>query len=163
MARNIGADGRDVFRAVVTSTSTDGRSATWHEGPYGTVGAARARVSFWRNHLAEHDDDGEATGTSRAAGHVERALTVWRPIDDEQPDAEQYRTDPDGRPTWHSADVGGDRLLASTAAVPEQGPGIYFRTDPAGSSVPLDQLEAFIARLHTIADAARTAHQEQQQ
>ncbi|WP_326797464.1 hypothetical protein OG946_20255 [Streptomyces sp. NBC_01808] len=155
MARNIGADGRDVFRAVITSTGKDGRPSTWHEGPYAKPGAARARVSFWRNHLADKG--------STVTGHPERALTVWRPVDDAQPDPEQYRTDRDGRPTWHSTDVDGDRLLAAVAVIPEQGPGIYLRTDLRGSSIPLDQLDDFIARLHAIADAARTAHQERTQ
>lgn len=72
----------------------------------------------------------------------------------------QYRTDRDGRPTWSGPDVDGDRLLASVAAIPEQGPGVYFRTDPRGSSIPLADLPAFIARLHTIANAARTAAEE---
>ncbi len=68
MARNIGADGRDVFRAVITfGDSTTPR----YEGPYTTPGAARGRVSFWQNYLAR-------CGGS-ATGHVEQAHTVWAP------------------------------------------------------------------------------------
>ncbi|MBP0456234.1 hypothetical protein [Streptomyces montanisoli] len=155
MARNIAADGGPVYRAVLTSTPPGKPRATWREGPYATHGAARARVTFWTNHLRDAD-----TGAPYASGYVERAESTWRPVDDDQPPAEQYRTDPDGRPTWHGTDVDGDRLLASVAVIPEQGPGVYFRTDPSGSSVPLDQLDAFIARLHTIADAARAATKE---
>jgi hypothetical protein len=75
MARNINADGGDVFRAVITSTPPGKPSSTWHEGPYAKPGAARARVSFWRNHLT--DDE---TGVSYATGHIEKATTVWERI-----------------------------------------------------------------------------------
>ncbi|MFB6846226.1 hypothetical protein ACFCXS_15375 [Streptomyces sp. NPDC056373] len=69
MARNIGADGRTVFRAVITfGNSTTPR----YEGPYSSAGGARARVSFWRNHLAR--SEGSATG------RVEQAHTVWTPV-----------------------------------------------------------------------------------
>ena len=47
----------------------------------------------------------------------------------------------------------------------EECPGIYFRTDHTGASIPLDHLPAFIARLQTLADTARTeaaAPEEQQ-
>lgn len=69
MARNIGADGRAVYRAVITF----GDSPTpRYEGPYGSAGAARARVSFWRNYLAR------SGGSAR--GRVEQAHTVWTPV-----------------------------------------------------------------------------------
>jgi hypothetical protein len=79
MARSIGmAKDATVFRAVVTSTNRDGKTSTWHEGPYGSIGAARARVSFWTNHLQDYDDEtGEPTGTSRASGYVERGTVSW--------------------------------------------------------------------------------------
>ncbi|MFE9340847.1 hypothetical protein [Streptomyces sp. NPDC007063] len=97
MARNIGADGRTVYRAVVEITDRDGETSTRYEGPYGTPAAARARVSFWRNHLADYNGRGEPTGTSSAAGHVERAHTTWHPIDQPNPD--------------HTADASGTPLL----------------------------------------------------
>lgn len=74
MARNIGADGRDVFRAVITSTRGD-RSSTWYEGPYNKAGTARARISFWRKHLGRSGVE--------VTGHVEKADTVWRRLDDD--------------------------------------------------------------------------------
>lgn len=57
-------------------------------------------------------------------------------------------------------DVDGDRLLISTALMPGNLPGIYFRTDPNGSSVPLTDLPRLIAQLQVIADAARTEADE---
>lgn len=58
-------------------------------------------------------------------------------------------------------DVDGDRLLISTAVLPGRVPGVYFRTDPDGSSVPVADLPALIAQLQVIADAA-TAEAEAQ-
>ncbi|MFG2826052.1 hypothetical protein ACGFWI_00990 [Streptomyces sp. NPDC048434] len=52
-------------------------------------------------------------------------------------------------------DVDGDRLLISTALFDDGTPGIYFRTDPNGSSVPLTDLPGLIAQLQVIADASR--------
>jgi hypothetical protein len=52
-------------------------------------------------------------------------------------------------------DVDGDRLLISTALMPDNVPGIYFRTDPNGSSVPLAELPVLIAQLQVIADASQ--------
>lgn len=76
MARNIGADGSDVYRAVITTTdaATD-KPFTWHEGPYAKPGAAAARVTFWANY---HRDDED--GSTPTRGHVEQAHTVWAPI-----------------------------------------------------------------------------------
>ncbi|MBG7704855.1 hypothetical protein HCJ76_44040 [Streptomyces sp. MC1] len=79
MARNIGADGAAVYRAVITITDRKtGEEAVKYEGPYATPGAAQGRVSFWVNYLAEYDDEDRRTG-SRATGVVERAHTVWLP------------------------------------------------------------------------------------
>lgn len=74
MARNIGADGSDVYRAVIVKTYADGRTYTAHEGPYTEPGPARARITFWRNRMAAYDDG------SSAEGHVEQAHTVWAPV-----------------------------------------------------------------------------------
>lgn len=156
MARNIGADGADVFRTVTTTTYDNGATYTKYEGPYATLGAARARATFWRNHLAY--EDGPTVET-----RVEQAHTTWAPVD-EQPEPEQYRTDADGRPTYAHTDVDGDRLLVAPAVFLAHGaehPGIYFRTSPSGSSIHLDDLPAFIARLPTIADTARTEAAEE--
>jgi hypothetical protein len=66
-----------VFRAVIVKTYADG-THTDYEGPYGSIGAARARVSFWTNYLADRDEEtGEKTGTSRANGYVESGTVTW--------------------------------------------------------------------------------------
>lgn len=52
-------------------------------------------------------------------------------------------------------DIDGDRLLIATALMPGNTPGIYFRTDPNGSSVPLTDLPALIAQLEVIRAAAQ--------
>jgi hypothetical protein len=79
MARSIGmAADATVFRAVITKQYRDGESFTSHEGPYGSIGAARARVSFWVNYLAVRDEETqEPTGESRASGYVEQGTVTW--------------------------------------------------------------------------------------
>ncbi|MCI3271426.1 hypothetical protein [Streptomyces cylindrosporus] len=79
MARSIGmAADATVYRAVIEFTNRDGTKDTKHEGPYGSIAAARARVSFWANYLADRDEEtGERTGTSRASGYVERGSVEW--------------------------------------------------------------------------------------
>jgi hypothetical protein len=80
MARSIGmAADATVFRAVITITDRDGATSTKHEGPYGSIGAARARVSFWTNYLAVVDEETfEPTGESRASGYVEEGAVTWK-------------------------------------------------------------------------------------
>lgn len=79
MARSIGmAADATVFRAVITKQYPDGTTVTDYEGPYGSIGAARARVSFWTNYLAIRDEDTcEPTGESRASGYVEQGSVSW--------------------------------------------------------------------------------------
>ncbi|MGA5084074.1 hypothetical protein [Streptomyces pseudogriseolus] len=85
MARNIGADGSTVYRAVITK-SIDGREWTSHEGPYTEPGPARVRVSFWRNRMRRNG------GT--AEGHVEQAHTVWTRVgEDADPTAAAVATE----------------------------------------------------------------------
>ncbi|WP_367138931.1 MULTISPECIES: hypothetical protein [Streptomyces] len=67
---------------------------------------------------------------------------------------------PDQPPRYHHTDVDGDRLLVTTAEIPGVGAGLYFRTDQQGSSLPLSDLPALIEQLTVIADAARTACEE---
>lgn len=57
-------------------------------------------------------------------------------------------------------DVDGDRLLISTALLPGNIPGLYFRTDPNGSSVLVADLPNLIAQLQVIASAAKTEAEE---
>jgi hypothetical protein len=56
---------------------------------------------------------------------------------------------------YSHTDVDGDRLLISSAVMPGNVPGIYFRTDPDGSSVPVTELHALIAQLQVIAEVAK--------
>lgn len=78
MARSIGMSAGDtVFRAVITKKYPNREPFTDREGPYGARGAAQARVTFWVNYLAVHDDDGEPTGESGASGYVEEGSVTW--------------------------------------------------------------------------------------
>jgi hypothetical protein len=52
-------------------------------------------------------------------------------------------------------DPDGDRLLISTALFDDGTPGIYFRTDPKGSGLPLTDLDRLLAQLQMIAGASR--------
>lgn len=61
---------------------------------------------------------------------------------------------PDPPARFLHVDVDGDRLLITTAAIPGQGPGVYFRTDQGGSSVPLTALEGLTDALAEIAAEA---------
>ncbi|MGI5353460.1 hypothetical protein ACQEU8_36665 [Streptomyces sp. CA-250714] len=88
MARNIGADGRTVYRAVLTLTGRSGEQWTEYEGPYSKAGHARGRLSFWRSYMRRSGGD--------ATGHVEQAHTVWAPVD--QPDAQRTAEASSGNP-----------------------------------------------------------------
>lgn len=80
MARSIGmAADATVFRAVITKKYPHSPEPfTDYEGPYGSASAARARVTFWVNHLAVLDEEtGEPTGESDASGHVESGSVTW--------------------------------------------------------------------------------------
>ncbi|MFJ8054917.1 hypothetical protein [Streptomyces sp. NPDC096142] len=59
-------------------------------------------------------------------------------------------------PRYHHTDIDGDRLLITTADLPGIGPGVMFRTDPNGSSVPLAEIPNLMARLQEIADLQTT-------
>ncbi|WP_053913674.1 hypothetical protein [Streptomyces sp. TP-A0875] len=110
MARNIGADGSTIYRAVIQKTYEDGRTWTAHEGPYTEPGPARARLTFWRNRMARRG------GT--AHGHVEQAHTTWAPVG-EDPDptdairAQAYR---DAADEITAEYTGPDRDRAARAA-----------------------------------------------
>lgn len=79
MARSIGmaADGT-VFRAVIRKKyKRNEEPFTTYEGPYGSAAAARARVTFWQNNLAELDDNGNVSTEQWATGHVESGTVAW--------------------------------------------------------------------------------------
>ena len=61
---------------------------------------------------------------------------------------------------YKHTDVDGDRLLISTALFDDGTPGIYFRTDANGSSIPLAELPALVAQLQVIADASKAEAEE---
>jgi hypothetical protein len=61
---------------------------------------------------------------------------------------------------YKHTDVDGDRLLIATALHDDGTPGVYFRTDPNGSSVPLADLPALIAQLQVIAEASQAEAEE---
>lgn len=65
--------------------------------------------------------------------------------------------EPDSPPRFHHTDLDGDRLLITTALLPDGQPGIYFKTDYNGSGVPLSGLPALISQLQVIADAAKAS------
>lgn len=52
-------------------------------------------------------------------------------------------------------DEDGDRLLVAPSMLTDGTPGIYFRSDPRGSSVPFADLPAFMAQLLEVAKAAQ--------
>lgn len=58
-------------------------------------------------------------------------------------------------PKFTNTDVDGDRLLITTAEIPDVGAGVYFLTDPQGSSVPLSRFDELIESLQEIRDALR--------
>lgn len=81
MARSIGmAKDATVFRAVITKQHPGLDPYTVYEGPYGSEGAAKARVTFWVNYLAVLDDNGRPTGRSAASGYVESGTVDWSRI-----------------------------------------------------------------------------------
>jgi hypothetical protein len=74
---------------------------------------------------------------------VDQIITIVDPKPEPHPDR------------YLHTDVDGDRLLVTTAHVPDHGAGVYFRTDRQGSTILLADLPAFIAQLQVIADAAK--------
>jgi hypothetical protein len=137
---------------------------------------ASIRAEAYRDAAAQLDQRASSLDALSSSDHSEEAYAVRKLADAANalrararadaihPEPEQYRTDADGRPTYAHTDVDGDRLLVAPAVFLAHGneqPGIYFRTSPNGSSIHLDDLPAFIARLSTIADTARTEAAEE--
>ncbi|MEU8805036.1 hypothetical protein [Streptomyces anthocyanicus] len=175
MARRLVSDDQKMFRVVIVARQRrdnpnwergnlasprflwDGPEYTTAYGPYNTPGAARGQLTFHTVDVYGKPREGVVSG------HIEQAHTVWAPADQAE-EPEQYKPDPDGRPTYAHTDVDGDRLLVAPAvylAHGQENPGIYFRTSLNGSSIPVTALPAFVARLSTIADTARTEAEEQ--
>jgi hypothetical protein len=63
---------------------------------------------------------------------------------------------PVGDTGWKYTDVDGDRIAVYTSDI-NGAPGVYFRTDPNGCSIPVTDLEAFIEGLRETAQRATTA------
>ena len=73
-----------VFRAVLTlKYRNSDEPVTRLEGPYTSAAAARARVTFWKNYLADRDldIDGSQRGETWATGHVEFGVVTWKNLD----------------------------------------------------------------------------------
>lgn len=68
-----------VYRAAITKQYRGQEPFTAYEGPYATAAAARARLTFWKNYLADRDldIDGSQRGESWATGHVEVGTVSW--------------------------------------------------------------------------------------
>jgi hypothetical protein len=66
---------------------------------------------------------------------------------------------PAGDNGWKYTDQDGDRIVVFTANI-DGTPGVYFRTDPNGSAIPLADLEAFIAAVRDTAERAVEATTE---
>ncbi|MDX3165905.1 hypothetical protein PV516_19145 [Streptomyces scabiei] len=80
MARDIGmAPNAKVYRAVITKSYANGDVVTEYEGPYDKPGPARARVTFWKNHLANQGKG------DKADGYVEQAQPAWEKAPDPSP------------------------------------------------------------------------------
>lgn len=74
-----------VFRAVLVLKYPNREPFTTYEGPYGEKAAARARVTFWRNHLGakeafESVDEYGHVQDTYADGHVEQGTVTWARI-----------------------------------------------------------------------------------
>lgn len=86
MARSIGmAAEAAVFRAVLVLKYPDREPFAKYEGPYGEKAAAKARVTFWRNHLGalegfESVDEYGHVQDTYADGHVERGEVTWTKV-----------------------------------------------------------------------------------
>ncbi len=167
MARRLVNDNEPMFRVVVVRRqrrdnpqwqrgviSPDNPRFLWDGPEYTTAYGPFPKLGTARGQLTHHTVDVYGNPISGVvSGHIEQAHTVWTPVG-EQAEPEQYRTDVYGTPCYRHADPDGDQFLAAAGAIPEQGPGIYFRTSKAGASIPLAHLAQFIARLNTIADVA---------
>lgn len=76
MARNISMEpDAPVYRAIVKIHNTAlGFSDTKYEGPYSQAGTAKARVTFWKNYMANRDG-------VYVTGWVEKGETEWNPYE----------------------------------------------------------------------------------
>jgi hypothetical protein len=63
---------------------------------------------------------------------------------------------PTGDNGWKYTDVDGDRIAVFTSDI-NGTPGVYFRTDPNGASIPLADLDAFIDVIRETAKRAAEA------
>lgn len=66
---------------------------------------------------------------------------------------------PTGDDGWKYTDVDGDRIAVFTADI-NGTPGVYFKTDANGSSIPLADLEQFIGAVRATAERAARTGQE---
>lgn len=78
MARKIAVDDDGtMYRAVIVKKyRRNAEPVTTYEGPYDKPGAARARVTFWKNWLGA-----DKSQEQWADGWIESAETVWSRVD----------------------------------------------------------------------------------
>lgn len=94
MARDIARDGKDLYRAVITTTTTrEGQEPfvdTYTRGPYNLASTAQALITREKKDAERltrrfgRDSANHADGLSwtekTATGYVEKAETVWRRV-----------------------------------------------------------------------------------
>jgi hypothetical protein len=72
-----------IYRAKITKKYRGSDPFVTYDGPYTTAAAARARVTYWANYLADRDldIDGTQLDESWATGEVEVGTVSWRRLE----------------------------------------------------------------------------------
>lgn len=67
-----------VFRAKILKKYPGQDPFIAYEGPYTSAAAARARVTYWANYMADRDyETGEVSTDQWARGEVEFGVVTW--------------------------------------------------------------------------------------
>lgn len=86
MARSIAADLTEAWRAVIVmrKRKANGNDETYtvYEGIYNSEGAAKGRVTYWRNWTQHKLDNGYDYGAFLVDGWVEKADITWNKAKD---------------------------------------------------------------------------------
>lgn len=81
MARNIAADSTEAWRAVLilNSVNPDGETetVTVYEGIYNSEGAAKGRVTYWKNWTKFKIENEMSHGQFLVKGWTEKATLEW--------------------------------------------------------------------------------------
>lgn len=71
-----------VFRAKILIKNRGDEPFVKYEGPYTSAAAAKARVTYWANYMAETDyETGEVSTATWARGEVEFGVVTWSKLD----------------------------------------------------------------------------------